>query len=70
MEFVKSGFGIGYATREFIKKDLDEKLLYEIKIEPAIPKRYIGIVTLNNKVSNFSVNKLINIMTNKKTSNN
>lgn len=66
MDFVKSGFGIGYATKEFIKNELDNKLLYEIKVTPKVPKRYIGIVTLNQSVPNYSVKKLIDIMTNNK----
>lgn len=64
MEFVKSGFGIGYATKEFIKEELKNKNLYEIKINPKVPKRYIGIVTLNQSVPNYSVKKLIKIMLN------
>lgn len=66
MDFVKSGFGIGYATREFIKDELDKKLLYEIDVNPKVPSRYIGLVTLKQSVPNYSVNKLISIMTNKK----
>lgn len=65
MEFVKSGFGIGYATKEFIKDELNNKSLYEIKVTPKVPKRYIGIVTLNQSIPNYSVKKLINIMLNK-----
>lgn len=66
MDFVKSGFGIGYATKEFIKDDLN-KTLFEIKVIPAMPKRNIGIVTLNNRIPNYSVKKLIDLM--KKKSN-
>lgn len=62
MEFIKSGFGIGYATKEFIKDDLKNKNLYEIKVTPKVPKRYIGIVTLNQSIPNYSVKKLIKIM--------
>lgn len=62
MEFIKSGFGIGYATKEFIKDELDNKSLYEIKVNPKVPKRYIGIVTLNQSIPNYSVKKLIDIM--------
>lgn len=61
MDFVKVGFGIGYATKEFIKNELDNKELYEIKVVPSVPKRFIGLVRLDNKISNFSVNKLIDI---------
>lgn len=65
MDFVKSGFGIGYATREFISQDLKDKTLFEIKVNPPIPKRSIGIVTLEKTIPNYSVKKLINLMTQK-----
>lgn len=61
MDFIKSGFGIGYATKEFIKDDLN-KTLFEIKVTPAIPKRYIGIATLDKTIPNYSVKKLLDIM--------
>ncbi len=59
MDLITAGFGIGYATKEFIASELNNKSLYEIKVSPSIPKRYIGIVTLNNTIPNFCVNKLI-----------
>lgn len=65
MDFLKIGFGIGYATKEFISSELNNKELYELKENPKIPKRFIGIVTLKQTIPNFSVNKLINIMTKK-----
>lgn len=68
MEFVKIGFGIGYATREFISSQLDNKSLYEIEVEPAVPSRYIGIVTLKNKIPNYSTKKLIDLMMKNKKS--
>lgn len=65
MDFVKAGFGIGYATKEFILDDLKTKKLYEIKIEPKVPIRNIGIVLINKTIPNYSANKLIDIMTKK-----
>lgn len=62
MDLVKAGFGIGYATKEFIKAELENKQLYEIKVTPNIPKRFIGIVTVNKKTPNYSVKKLIEMM--------
>ena len=62
MEFIKIGFGIGYATKEFIKDELQNKSLYEINVTPKVPKRSIGIVTLDKTVPNYSVKKLISIM--------
>lgn len=63
MDFVKSGFGIGYATKEFIKDDLN-KSLFEIKVTPKIPSRYIGIAILSKTIPNYSVKKLIDEMVN------
>ena len=64
MEFIKSGFGIGYATKEFIKDELKNNTLFELDIIPKIPKRYIGLVTLKQSIPNYSVNKLIDIIRN------
>ena len=63
MDLVKAGFGIGYATKEFIKTELKNKALYEIEITPKIPKRFIGIAIMNKKIPNYSVEKLIEMMT-------
>ena len=65
MDFARSGFGIAYATKEFIRDELQNNKLYEIKVEPKINKRYIGLVTLNNNTPNYTVNKLTEIMINK-----
>ncbi len=62
MDLVSAGFGIGYATKEFIKTELNNKSLYEIKVTPSIPKRYIGIATLKHTIPNFCVNKLISLI--------
>ena len=63
MDFIKSGFGIGYATKEFITNELKNKELFELDVVPKVPKRFIGIVTLKKTIPNFSVNKLVNLMT-------
>lgn len=63
MDFVKSGFGIGYATKEFVKDDLN-KSLFEIKVVPKVPSRSIGIATLKKTIPNYSVKKLINLIVN------
>ena len=64
--FTKIGFGIGYATKEFIKKELENKELFELKIKETIPPRYIGIALCKNNLPNFSTKKLIEIIKNKK----
>jgi len=63
IEFTKIGLGIGYATKEYIQKELKNKELFELKIQEKIPSRYIGIATSKNHLPNFSTKKLIEIIT-------
>ena len=63
VEFSKIGLGIGYATKEYIKKEITNKELYELKLKEKIPSRYIGIALSKNHVPNFSTKKLIEIIT-------
>ena len=64
IDLVKAGFGIGYATKEFIKTELENNSLYEIEVVPKVPKRFIGITTIDKKTPNYSIKKLIGIMNN------
>lgn len=43
VEFAKIGLGIGYVTKEYIKDELNNKKLFELKTKEKIPSRYIGI---------------------------
>ena len=63
VDLIKAGFGIGYATKEFISDELNNKVLYEIKITPNIPKRTIVIATMDKKKPNYSAKKLIEMIT-------
>lgn len=65
VEFSKIGLGIGYATKEYIKKAIINKELYELKIKEKIPSRYIGIALSKNHIPNFSTKKLIEIINKK-----
>jgi len=62
VEFIKAGFGIGYVTKEFIKKELDSNELYEIKVKPEIPSRDLGIITLKNNTLSYAASKFIEII--------
>ena len=62
VEFAKIGLGIGYATKDYVKEELKNHQLYEIKLKEKIPSRYIGIATSNNHLPNFSTKKLIEII--------
>lgn len=63
VDFSKIGLGIGYATKEYIKEELKNEELFELKIKDKIPSRYIGIALSKNHVPNFSTKKLIEIIT-------
>ena len=63
LEFAKIGLGIGYVTKDYIKNELKNNELYELKIKEKIPSRYIGIALSKNHVPNFSTKKLIEIIT-------
>lgn len=61
VEFVKEGLGIGFATKQYIKKELSSGILYELNVNFNIQKRFIkGVYRTNNdvKVKNF-INLLI-----------
>ena len=64
VEFIKAGFGIGYVTKEFVKEELKNNELYEIKVIPKIPTRDLGIITLKNNTLNYASSKFIEIIMN------
>lgn len=51
-EFIKSGIGIGLVTREFVKGELEDGTLFEIKTDAKIENRSIGVIYLKNKPLN------------------
>ena len=61
-EFTKIGLGIGYATKEFITKEIENKELFILKTKENIPSRYIGIAICTNNSPNFSTKKLMEII--------
>ena len=65
-EFTKIGFGIGYATINYLKDDIKNKKLYILEIKEKIPKRNIGIALSKKNEPSFSTKKLLNIILNKK----
>lgn len=48
LSFAKINLGITFATKEFIKEDIDNGELFEIPVTPPVPKRSVGIVKLKN----------------------
>lgn len=65
-EFVKEGFGIGLAIKEFISDELKQQDLYELKLEePLVPLNLI-MITSNTNFPNYATIQLINLIDRKK----
>jgi DNA-binding transcriptional LysR family regulator len=62
VEFTRIGLGVGYATKEYLKKHLDDKELFEIKTTPSVPKRELGLILMEHSLPSFSAKKLIDII--------
>lgn len=69
VEFIKAGFGIGYVTKEFIKEELKNKEIYEINVNPKIPSRKLGIITLKNNTLSYASSKFIELINKEKGEN-
>ena len=48
-EFIKSDFGVGLVTKEYLSDELEKKELFEIKTIPEITNRHIGYIYLKIK---------------------
>lgn len=62
VEFVKSGLGIGFATKQYIQHYLDSGELFELNVNFNIQKRFIKGVYRNN--NNHKVDNFIKLLTN------
>lgn len=56
------GFGVGYVVKEFVRDELESGELVELKTNPKIPSRYIGLITKNDIIPSFATNKLIEML--------
>lgn len=61
-EFTKLGLGIGYLTKEFLKEELENGILFEVKTNPRIPSREIGLIHCDNKMLSNASKKFIEIL--------
>lgn len=65
LEFTEIGFGIGYATVDYIQDELKSGKLFKLNVSPSIPKREIGIAYSKRNIPSFCCKKLIEIILNK-----
>jgi len=62
VNFVKSGFGIGFVVKQYILEELDKGLLYEITINKDLPKRNMGYLIRDNSIPSYAVSEFIKII--------
>ena len=62
VEFAKIGLGIGYATEDYIKKELNNDELFILNVRPALPCRSVGIALSKTHLPSFSAKKLLEII--------
>ena len=61
ISFAKINLGLTYAIRE-LSRELEEKKLYEIPVDPPVPKRNIGMVRLKNVAMPHALKGFIELM--------
>ena len=64
IEFTKIGFGIGYATYEYIQEELKNDQLYVVNCNPNIKEKSIGLAYSKKNIPNFATKKLVEIILN------
>jgi DNA-binding transcriptional LysR family regulator len=47
IEFAKRGLGISYVAKEFVTQELEEGVLFEVRIDEPLPPARVGILTMN-----------------------
>ena len=58
-EFIVKNLGIGFVLKDEIKKELKTGEIIEINIPNSKIETSIGVVTLNDKYSNYATKKLL-----------
>lgn len=59
ISFAKINLGLTYVVKEFSLRELEEKRLFEIPVDPPVPKRSIGMARLKNVAVSHAVQGFI-----------
>lgn len=62
VQFAKIGLGISCVIKNFVIGEIENKLLYEIKLKEKIPPRSVGIVHLKDVPFSLTARKFIELM--------
>ena len=58
-KLVSNGMGIGVIPREYVERRLEDKSLYEVKTDPALPARSVGMVLAKNAPVSYALRVFI-----------
>jgi len=64
IDFIELGYGIGYVTKLFVEKELEENKLFEINVYPNPDKIKYGIIILKNNILPSHYKKFIEHLNN------
>ncbi len=62
VELSKTGIGIACIPREFVRHELESGVLKEIKTDPALPARAIGLCLPKNESMTFAVKEFLKLI--------
>lgn len=62
IDFARINLGLTFVIKEFTKKEIDNQSLFEIPLNPPIPKRSIGLVKLKNVALSHAAKGFTNLL--------
>lgn len=62
VDFVKIGYGVGFVTEEYITKELKNKEVFKLDVEPKLPPIPFGIIKLKDGVLGFGAKQLVGMI--------
>ena len=65
ISMAENGMGIACTPKEFVKKQLEDKTLFEIKTNPILPSRAIGLVLPKQETITFAVKEFLKLINQK-----
>ncbi|GAA3408105.1 LysR family transcriptional regulator [Paenibacillus hodogayensis] len=62
VQFARIGLGVGCVIREFVAEELASGALREVDVEPPLPARHIGLVTLRDVPLSAAAQRLLELL--------
>jgi len=63
IDFVKSGFGVGFVTKLYVEEELKKKELFELNVYPKVKNNQLSIIKLKNNEMSFAAKKFLDLIT-------